>query len=252
MNLNDEGILFEVKDAEYGTIQVVEHIEDGKLVRVLLVDEMRESGTYTKKSRRNELYFRYTHVFNRIFEINEDIHDTLLLGGAGFSYPKYYISHFPGKRMDVVEINPKMVELAMKFFYLDELYDDYELDENDRLHIYLADANDYLANTKKKYDAILNDAYIGNVPDAGLLTSRQTELVRRHLNGGGVYVVNVITALIGEEARPGIEAQDIVSEYFTNTVFTRVRRDIDPEERQNCILFASDREIPPLDRVKVL
>ena len=250
MKLKDNDTLLELRDAGYGRIEVVEHMEDGKLVRILYVNDCRESGTYTKKGRRNDLLFRYTHVFNRIFEVNDNIHDTLMLGGAGFSYPKYYISHFPDKKMDVVEINPKMVELAMKYFYLDELYDKYELDQNDRLHIYLADANDYLANTKKKYDAIINDAYIGSVQDPGLMTSRQTELVRERLNGGGVYVINIITALVGEEAKPGIEAQDILRKYFANTVFTRVRRDIEPEERQNCVLIASDRKIPPLNRVK--
>lgn len=252
MRLDDDEILLELKDTGYGGIRIVERIEDGKPVRVLYVGDARESGTYLKKSRRNELFFRYTHVFNRIFEVNENIHETLLLGGAGFSYPKYYISHFPDKRMDVVEINPKMVELAMKYFFLDELYDKYELDKTDRLHIYVTDANEYLANTKKKYDAIINDAYIGSVLDPELMTARQTELVRERLNGGGVYVVNIITALVGAEAWPGIEAQETVRKYFANTVFTRVRRDIEPEERQNCILIASDRTIPPLNRVKEL
>ena len=250
MKLNDSDILFEAEDSGYGRIAVSEHIENGSQVRILLVNDTRESGTYTRKGKRNELLMRYTHAFNRIFEVNEDIHETLLLGGGGFSYPKYYISHFPEKKMDVVELNPKMVELAMRFFYLDELYDKYELDQNDRLHIYVADANSYLANTKKKYDAIINDAYIGHVQDKGLMTSRQTELVRERLNGGGVYVINIITALVGEDAKPGILAQDIMQKYFSHTVFTRIRRDIDPEERQNCILIASDRKIPPLNRVK--
>lgn len=252
MKLKDTDILIELEDKGYGKIVVRENIEDGKPVRILLVNDARESGTYMKKGKRNELLFRYTHAFNRIFEVNENIHDTLLIGGAGFSYPKYYISHFPDKRMDVVELNPKMVELAMKYFYLDELYDKYELDKNDRLHIYTTDGSTYLRRTEKKYDAIINDAYIGNVQDKGLMTSSQTELVRTRLSGGGVYVINIITALVGSDAKPGITAQETLKKYFSNTVFTRVRRDIDPKERQNCIIIASDREIPPLNRVKEL
>lgn len=250
MKLNDTDIIFEEDDRGYGRIAVHEHVESGKNVRILTVNDARESGTYTKKSMRNELLFRYTHAFNRIFEVNDDIHDTLLIGGAGFSYPKYYISHFPDKKMDVVEINRRMVELAMKYFYLDELYDKYELDKNDRLHIYVTDGSSYLERSQKKYDAIINDAYIGDALDRSLMTSYHTELIRRHLSGGGVYVVNIITALMGEEAKPGIAAQETLKSYFSNIVFTRVRRDLPPEERQNCILIASDRKIPPLNRVK--
>ena len=213
MKLNDDEILLELEDKGYGRIVIREQVEDGKPVRILLVNDARESGTYTKKSKRNDLYFRYTHAFNRIFEVNYDIHDTLLIGGAGFSYPKYYISHFPDKRMDVVEINPKMVELAMKYFYLDELYDKYELDKNNRLHIYISDGSTYLEKTEKKYDAIINDAYIGSTLDRSLLTSHLTELVRRRLSGGGVYVINIITALVGDEAKPGITAQETLKNF---------------------------------------
>ncbi len=250
MRLEGSDILVELKDEGYGRIAVHEHYEDGRLVRILTVNDARESGTFTKKGKRNELLFKYTHAFNRIFEINEDIHDTLMIGGAGFSYPKYYISHFPDKCMDVVEINPKMVELAMKYFYLDELYDKYNIHESDRLHIYINDANTYLSATEKKYDCIINDAYVGSSPDKALLTDRVSSMVRDRLRGGGVYVINLITAVTGPDAKPGIMCQEILKNYFTNIVFTRVRRDVPSGERQNCILLASDRYIPPLNRIR--
>ena len=72
-----------------------------------------------------------------------------MLGGAGFSYPKYLISHYPAKTMDVVEIDEGMVELAFKYFYLDELFDEYNLYENERLKIYVMDGRGYLATTPK-------------------------------------------------------------------------------------------------------
>jgi spermidine synthase len=44
-----------------------------------------------------------------------------MLGGGGISYPHYYLNKHKNKKMDIVEINPKCIEYAKKYFYLDEL-----------------------------------------------------------------------------------------------------------------------------------
>ena len=44
-------------------------------------------------------------LLHLVKESNIDIKDTLMIGGAGYNYPKYFISHYQDKTMDVVEID---------------------------------------------------------------------------------------------------------------------------------------------------
>ena len=172
-------------------LEVVEKTEDGEAIRLLLVNGARESATYTDKAHRNDLVFRYAVGFNDVFEINKNLKDCLLLGGAGFSYPKYFISSFPEKTLDVVEIDEVMVNVAFKYFYLDELI----------------------------------------------------RLIKERLNPGGVYVANMITAMAGKSAYPLFSILANLKQIFKYTRFCKCRNDIPANEKQNCLIFASDSPI---------
>ena len=65
--------------------------------------------------------YEYTKMYDLMFDTEKEIKNTLLIGGAGYSYPKHYISKYIDKNMDVVEIDPMVTEIAKKYFYLDKL-----------------------------------------------------------------------------------------------------------------------------------
>ena len=206
-------------------LEVVEKTEEGESIRLLLVNGARESATYIDKAHRNDLVFRYAVGFNDVFEINKNLKDCLLLGGAGFSYPKYFISRFPEKTLDVVEIDEVMVNVAFKYFYLDELYDEYDLYENERLKIYVMDGLKFLSTMLKSYDVIFNDAYISDSPAEGLMSYEAIRLIKERLNPGGIYVANMITAMAGKSAYPLFSILANLSRYlsirdFANAVMT--------------------------------
>ena len=224
-------------------LEVVEKTEEGESIRLLLVNGARESATYTEKTHRNDLVFRYSIGFNDVFEINRNLKSCLLLGGAGFSYPKYFISHFPDKTLDVVEIDVEMVNIAFKYFYLDELFDEYNLYENERLKIYLMDAKEYLYTRHKTYDVIFNDAYISDLPAEGLMSYEALSVIKSRLNKDGIYVANMITAMAGESAYPLFSLLAYLKQIFKYTRFCKCRNDIPANEKQNCLIFASDSPI---------
>ena len=72
--------------------------------------------------------------------------------------------------MDVVEIDGKITEIAKKYFYLDQLIDDYRINENHRLNLITEDGRTYLNKCNIKYDAILNVAFSGENPAKTLTT----------------------------------------------------------------------------------
>ncbi|WP_027438148.1 spermidine synthase [Lachnospira multipara] len=241
---DDERNLYKSKSRGYGKIMVRDVVEDGKEIRILMVNFARESACLREEGHHHELLFKYTRQFENIFNIKPDIKETLLIGGAGMSYPKYYIKNHQGCKMDVVEINPEMVEIAHKYFYIDEFM---EGDKDGALNIYVDDGMKFLSKQDKKYDCIINDAYIGNVLDSGLMSYRGVAHIKRHLNTGGIYIVNIITALSGFYANDGKIARQVFDANFKNVAFYTTRPESSPLEKQNCILIGTDSEIPALE-----
>lgn len=101
--------------------------EDGSLVRMLNVGGVLQSATYLDE-RWATCPFAYLRSFDHLFEaaLSEApdplvVNRVLMLGGAGFAYPKQLLLEHPGVALDVVEIDPAMVQIARERFFLDRL-----------------------------------------------------------------------------------------------------------------------------------
>ena len=86
------------------------------------------------------------------------------------------------------------------------------------LHTYTADARPWLQATRAHYDMILLDAYRQPYIPFYLVTHEFFEVVKRHLNPGGVFVVNV-------GHLPGSDALEKVVSATLRSVFAVVVRD---------------------------
>ena len=93
----------------------------------------------------------YTKFFPLGLLLNDNTTRVLFIGGGGFSGRKYFMQHYPNITVDVVEIYPKVVEVAKKYFFLDEL--------NPKLSIYTQDAREFRDDNQGKYDLIVLDAF---------------------------------------------------------------------------------------------
>ncbi|MBR3311223.1 MAG: fused MFS/spermidine synthase [Solobacterium sp.] len=164
---------------------------DGRQARIYENGEVMHSAAYTEEGCHYDLVFDYMKTMNVIFDLSDSIHDILLIGGAGYSYPKYVISRYPDIRMDVVDIDPMAFETAKMYFYLDELIRDFDLENNRRLIPVTDDGRHYLETTEKTYDVIINDAYNGIVPVVSLITAEACRTVKSRLRENGMYVINV-------------------------------------------------------------
>lgn len=105
-------------DTQYGRVIIynTKLKQSNEDIRILNIDSGYESATYTDEDKIYELVFEYTKYYDLMFNANIEINNTLLIGGAGYSYPKYYISHYENKNMDVVEIDGDITEIAKKYF----------------------------------------------------------------------------------------------------------------------------------------
>ena len=232
-------------ETEYGLIQIEETTSRGEPVRLYRHDGAFSSGTFLREEKKYDIVFDYPKKYEEAFRFL-DIRSALMIGGAAYQYPKYYISHHEGS-MDVVEIDPMAEKIAREWFFLDDLFREYG---DERLRCITADAREYLAGTDKKYDVIFNDAFSGKTPVKKLATLEAVMAYRDHLNEGGIYMANVIGRVFGEGSEFVKSAVATVSRVFRHVhVLYTNPYEKDGMNRDNYMIMATDREILPNDRM---
>ena len=229
-------------DTQYGNVRIYNLESYNQVYRVLNVGKGFQSGSFIAEDKQNELVFEYTKYYDLMFEANPDIKDTLMIGGAGYSYPKYYISHYPDKSMDVVEIDEGITQIAKEYFYLDKLFEQYNLEENRRLELIAQDGRVYLNQNEKKYDAILNDAFSGEIPAKTLTTLEAVENIHKGLYTNGVYLSNIIASIEGEDSAFLKAEVETLKQVFAHVYVVPCNYKEDLDKKQNVMVIATDSE----------
>ncbi len=126
----------------------------------------------------------YTKFFPLGLLLNDNTTRVLFIGGGGFSGPKYFMQYYPNVSVDVVEIDPQVIEVAKKYFFLDT--------SNPKIRIHTGDAREFLANHEGKYDMIVLDAFSKDYVPFHLMTIEFYSLLFDKLTDNGVIVSNHI------------------------------------------------------------
>ena len=231
----DRELLFRSRIPGCGLVQVERRIFRGEPVRVLAVNGAVQSAVFENPRRRGSLLFRYMKGFDWIPLLLPESRNTFLIGGGGFVYPMHYCAARPGCRMEAAELFPEMTELARRFFYFDER-------EYPNLTVRTGDGLRVLRESSALYDAIINDAFTGHAPSGALTGEEAIRVIRSRLAPGGIYCVNLATALRGPFYLRTGRMLRILRKYFRYTLLLPMYENRNAYEPQNCLLFASERE----------
>lgn len=136
----------------------------------------------------NDLVYDYTKYYRLSQHFNPDINKGLLIGGAGFTYPKDFLKQFPNAAMEVVEIDPQLLDLAKQYM---------RFQDDPRLTVVFDDARIYLEKTSTQYDVIFGDAYNHYSVPPHLTTLEIAQTMFDHLSNNGVVLLNLISNLDG-------------------------------------------------------
>ena len=167
--------------------------EGGRVVETLM--DLREPHV---------LQHAYTRAAMAAFLYRPQAGSCLLIGLGGGSMVRFINRHFPGVRLDVVELDPVIVEVARDFF---------GTTAGGSTRILVADGRAYLEQAGERYDVILVDAHLhpGERTDAaGHPLSLQGEAFYRsigaRLNPGGVVMFNILLMADAQRYLEGIRS----------------------------------------------
>ena len=132
---------------------------------------------------------------------------------------------------------------SAKYFYLNKLIEDYNLNENKRLNLIHDDGRTYLNNNTKKYDAILNDAFSGNTPAKTLTTLEHNMNIKKSLNDGGVYLTNIISSLEGKNSKFLRAEVNTLKQIFKNVYVVPCTTELQEDMIQNNMVIATDSDL---------
>jgi spermidine synthase len=171
----------------------------------------------------------YTDFFHVPFVFNQNIRKVLFVGLGGGSGPKRYLYDYQDVQVDVVEIDPAVVEAAQKYFFVVD---------DPRLNIHVEDGRVFLSRSDQRYDVIVVDAYLssayGPYIPFHLITREFFQEARNRLTVGGVLVYNVVGTILGPESSQVRSIYKTMNEVFPsiylfpaetsmNVVFTAIK-----------------------------
>ena len=181
----DNEIIYK-KDSFYHRIIV----EEDEEARYLYFDQTLQSAMNLKDPM--SLRLTYTRYASLGLAFRPNTKKMLIIGLGGGSIPKKYQKEFPSLEMDVAEIDPEVIQVAKKYFFLKE-------EKNLRIHA--QDGRLFLTRTPQRYDLIMLDAYNTDTIPFHLTTREFFQTAERKLSLDGVLVINIIGAITGPHSR---------------------------------------------------
>jgi spermidine synthase len=197
-------------DTHYNHCLVYEGIDSitRRPTRSLVIDRFgRQSTIFT--DRNDDLVLDYLKYFRMGHHFDPNATRSLLLGGGAFTYVADYFRRHPDQKLDVVELDPGLVDIAHRFF---------GLSSRPGLNIFTEDARVYLNHCQRQYDIVYVDTFNSAVIVPHYMTTVETaRLVYNALSPDGVVMLNLITAI------DGVRGQFFRAELATyRAVFPRV------------------------------
>jgi len=225
------GTLLYQKETPYAHLDVVDTLDNRE--RNLILD----GGIHSTMNKTNsDALTYYTMFFPTGLLFNTNAENILFAGGGGFIGPKAFLSAFPNMKVDVVELDPVVIDAAKTYFNIH--------DNNPRLKIYNYDARDFLSKTHDgKYDITFLDAFSKNNVPFHLMTLQYYEILYKKLGSNGVVVSNQIGSLEGGLTSDLFRAvYKTMSQVFPHVyVFSTLYNE--PKSVQNIILVATKSDL---------
>lgn len=137
-------------------------------------------SVYNKSKSLTGMYYDYAMAAPLMTKNAYKDQDVLILGMGSGTFAHQCSEYLPTVHCEGVEIDQKITDLARKYF-----------DEPKSTKVVTYDGRAYLNAIDKKYDVIMVDAYQDITIPFSMSSVEFFQMVKEHLNDGGVMVVNM-------------------------------------------------------------
>lgn len=223
-------------DTEYSRIRIFDTTDrkSGRPITALTTDPYSVQSAMFKDS--DDLVLSYTKFYHLVSEYRPKHKNTLMIGGAGYSFPREHLRTYPESKIDVVEIDSGMTQAAR---------DHFGLKDDPRLRIFHEDGRIFLNNAASaQYEVVMLDAFgsLFSIP-YHLTTVEAVRQLYKVLDVDGVVILNLGSAITGEAA--GFFNAELATyrSVFEYVDVYKVDNSLTDTGLQNIILVASKKKI---------
>lgn len=172
------------KDSLYQHITVAENtVKKERYIYTEKISGVQGAVSLTNPER---LIFNYTKTAHvSLAFLDKDPTNVLVIGLGAGAIPRYLNRYYPDAQIDIVEIDPDILDVAKKYFFFKE---------NNRMRVHIADGRIFIKKTKNKYDLIVLDAYKGYDIPFHLTTLEFLKEAKSKLKDDGAVVSNVLSS----------------------------------------------------------
>lgn len=224
-------------ESMYGQIKVVD-VEAASRDRILLSDGIGQSGINLESGLSIGIY---TYGLDLLPEYYAPwATSALVVGLGGGIIPKGYSER--GINTDIVEIDPKIIKVAEKFFFFD----------TSKFKVHVGDARTYIMGSKKRYDIVVMDAFLGEIAPAHLLTDEMFKKIKRLLNQDGIFLINMPGYRTGDKTFIAASLEKTLRATFSKVnIYFGPMAEIGEDRNFGNLIYAAYEKEPPKDEVKI-
>jgi spermidine synthase len=229
VNALGEQVLFR-QDTQYHRITVT---EKGN-VRNLRFDATRQSAIDMRDGITSDV--RYPDYVQIAMALKPDARSALVLGLGGGLIPKRFWHDYPEMRVDSVEIDPVVVDVARHYF---------AFPSDPRLRVFTQDARRYVQTTTDTYGIVVVDCYYADAMPFHLTTQEFFQETKARMSPDGVLAYNVISSLEGDGSKLFRSMYKTAGTVWKHLWVFSVNTGVAalPASRQNIIVLATDADV---------
>jgi spermidine synthase/MFS family permease len=227
-------------ETKYYAIQTYEDEKDGRLLTYLVLDHLTHS--YVDLNDPTYLGYKHEESQGELLQLARERNkgtsiatNLLVIGGGGYTFPRWVETLLPDVNVEVVEIDPGVTEIAHRKL---------GLRRDTKIRTINMDGRQYVAEKAPKghYQLVVQDAVNDLSVPYHLLTKEYNEAVKSLLTPDGAYLLTLIDPLgTGKLWRA---AAHTMRETFPNVyLLAPVGTGFDLEGRQVYILYGSTRPL---------
>lgn len=156
--------------------------EDADGLRTLRFERFGARQTVVKPGDPSHLELAYARVLPLAFAFVDQPRSALVIGLGGGTIPSFLRHVYPSMKIDAVDIDPVVVEVARSHF---------GFKEDAAMKAHVADGREYVEQSKDRYDLIFLDGFGADSVPVHLTTREFLTAVRDRLAPGGIVVGNL-------------------------------------------------------------